>query len=222
MKRISLGVSATAVVIMLTASFCSSCKDKNCPDYLQYQIPYTAAPVQDTFQLGDTIWMEMDFADTPTDLNGSVSNTFTNYNFKLELQCGRFDIDPPQGKAVSFMDAVPSVGEVETRVLPTSEISYFEVLPEYKDYRYRFRSAFILKQSGTFFCTIIPNADNRTDPYKITGNCDHLPVSINSKVNNGDPAENNYHLLKSSPVPVYRDMTLERFGQGAFCFVVKQ
>jgi len=200
---------------------CTSCKDKNCPDFLQYQIPYTTAPIQDTFQIGDTIWIEMNFADTLTDLNGNVSNTFSNYNFKLELQCDRFDIDPPQGKAVSFMDAFPSEGEVVARSLPTSGISYYEVLPVYEDRVYRFKSAFVLKQQGTFFCTVIPNTDDGIEPFEITGNCDHLSVGINSKVNNGNPTENNYHLLQSSPVPVYRDMTLERFGQGAFCFVVK-
>ena len=210
-----------AASLLLLCFSCGSCKDKNCPDFLQYQIPYTAAPIQDTFQIGDTIWMEMDFADTLTDLNGGIPNTFSNFNFKLELQCGRFDIDPPQGKAVSFMDAIPSAGEVASRVLPISDISYFEVLPVYTDRTYRFKSAFVLKQQGTFFCTITPNTDNRIEPFEITGNCDHLPLYINSKVNDGDPTENNYHLLKSSPVPVYRDMTLERFGQGTFCFVVK-
>lgn len=208
----------------LVASFmllCASCKDRNCPDYLLYQVPYTAVFAQDTLQIGDTIWMEMSFADTLTDLNGSIPNTFSNFDFKLELQCGRFDIDPPQGKAVSFMDAVPSVGELVAQVLPISGVSYFEVLPVYEDRMYRFKSAFVLKQQGTFLCTIVPNADNRLEPYKITGNCDHLSLNINSKINDGDPAENNYHLLKSSPVPAYRDMTLERFGQGAFCFVVK-
>ncbi|MBK7937855.1 MAG: hypothetical protein IPJ82_12525 [Lewinellaceae bacterium] len=208
-------------VSLLFCFSCGSCKDKNCPDFLQYEVPYTAAPIQDTFHLGDTIWIEMNFADTLTDLNGGITNIFSNFNFKLELQCDRFDIDPPQGKAVSFMDPLAFVGEVTAQVLPISDVSYFEVQPLYANHIYHFKSAFVLKEEGGFLCTLIPNTDNRTNPFKITGNCDQIPLYIQSKVNSGSPAENNYQLLKSSPVSVYRDMTLERFGAGAFCFVVK-
>ena len=188
---------------------------------LRNQVPYTASPIIDTFQLGDTIWIEMDFSDHLTDLHGGITNTFSNFNFKLRFECDRFDINSPQGKAVSFMDAFPSVGEVVSIVLPISDVSYFEILPLYEAHMYRFKSAFVLKQQGSFLCGITPLSDDLAEPFKISGKCDDLPLYVISKVNNGDSMENNYHLLKSSKVPVYRDVTLERFGEGLFCFVVK-
>jgi len=210
-------IALAAISLLLIVS----CKDKNCPNNLKYQIPYTAAPIQDTFELGDTIWMEVDFHEKLTDLNGGVENTFHNFDFKLEVQCDRFDIDPPQGRAVSFMDIFPIVGQVVPRGLPSSEVSYLEVLPIYQDNYYRFKGAVVLKQQGTFVYTLTPYTDEMIEPFKITGNCDNIPLYITSKVNDGDPTANNYYLLKSSPVDVYRNMTIERFGQSGFCFVVR-
>jgi len=208
---------AASIVLVLT---CASCKDKNCPDYLQYQVPYTVSPIQDTFDIGDTIWIEMNFADQLTDLRGGIANTFSDFDFNLHLECGRFDIDPPQGKAVSFMDAIAFEGEIASTILPMSGVSFYKIVPFYIEQTYSFKGAVVLKQQGTFLCGISPSS-GRADPFEIKGNCNHLSLEISSKVNNGDPAENNYHLLKSSPVPVYRDMTVERFGQGAVCFVVR-
>ena len=210
-------IALAAISLLLIVS----CKDKNCPNNLKYQIPYTAAPIQDTFQIADTILIEMNFSDQLTDLNGSVENTFRNFDFKIQLQCDRFDIDPPQGKAVSFMDVFPTVGEVIPRGLPSSGISYFEVLPIYEAEHYRFKAAVVLKQQGTFWFAISPYTDEMLAPFEIKGNCDHIPLHFTNKVNDGDPTANNYHLLKSSPVDAYRNITLERFGVGGFCFVVR-
>ncbi len=204
-----------AGLIIGLAVFCSSCKDKNCPDYLQYQIPYTATLPQDTFQIGDTIWMEMNFADQLTDVRGNIQNTFKNFDFRLELQCDKMDIDPPQAKAVSYMDAIAIAGEI----VPQG-ISYYDIIPLYQGNRYIFKIAVVLKEQGMFVCAINPFSSN-ANPFELNGNCNHSPLNISSKVNGGDPIANNYHLLKNSPVEVYRNMTLEEFGQNSFCFVVK-
>ena len=200
--------------------FTASCKDKDCPDYLQYQIPYTATPVQDTFQIGDTIWMEMNFADQLTDLRGGIQNTFSDFDFRIELQCDRIDINPPQAEAVSFMDVFPTVGEALPRGLSSPGVSYFEILLDYKEHKYVFRSAVVLNKQGSFLCGLNPSS-SRINPFELDGNCTHLPLKINSKVNSGDPIANNYHLLKYSPVDAYRNMTMEGFGQNTFCFVVR-
>jgi len=185
-----------------------------------YQVPYKVSPIQDTFSVGDTIWMEMDFNETLTDINADIPNTFSNFDFKLELQCGRFDKNPTQGKTIDFLDAIVLLGEVVPRALPGAGVSYYEVLPAYTSQAYRFKSAFVLQQKGAFFCGIFPNPP-LGEPFEIRGQCNSSALSIESKVNNGDLTENNYQMLTSSPEPAYSNMTPTRFGQGAFCFVVR-
>ena len=177
--------------------------------------------MKDTFRIGDTIQIDMSFSDRLTDLNGGVENTFSNFDFQLKIASDRFDIDPPESKAVEVMDVFPTVGQVIARSLPSSGVSYYEVLPVYRDNYYVFKCAMVLKQEGSFTFNLSPYTDDMIAPFKVKGNCDDLPLRIISKVNDGDPVKNNYHLLKSSPVPPYRDMTLERFGQSGFCFIVK-
>ena len=214
-------IFSTTIALFFLSIMNSACKDRNCPDILKYQIPYSATPVRDTFHIGDTIRIEMNFNDHLTDLNGGIENTFPNFDFQLQLLSDRFDIDPPESKAVSFMDVFPMAGEVIPRALPSSGVSYYDVLPVYKDGFYHFECQVVLKQPGSFTFTLSPYVDDMIAPFKVNGNCDDLPLRITSKVNDGDPVKNNYHLLKSSPIPVYRNMTLERFGQSGFCFVVK-
>lgn len=185
-----------------------------------YQVPYTVSPIRDTFNVGDTIWIEMNFGEVLTDINADIPNTFTNFDFKLEIQCERFDTTPPQGKTVDFLEAVVLLGEVIPRALPGAGVSYYEALPVYADQAYHFKGAFVLQQKGAFFCGIFPSPP-LSKPFEIRGQCNSSALSIESKVNNGDLTENNYYMLTSSPEPAYYNMTPTRFGQGAFCFVVR-
>lgn len=198
----------------------NACKDKNCPPYLVYQLPYTLTPARDTFQLGDTIWIEMDFPDVLTDREGGIENTFADYDFRLELVCERFDIDPPQSKAVSFFDALAVTGTAEAMGLSQSGISYYQLSPIYSDHRYRFKAALMLKQTGVFLLAVSPFQTD-LNPFKLNGACDHVRLYIGNWVNNGTAEGNNYHLLQSSPVDVYKNMTIEQFGNGGYCFVVQ-
>lgn len=206
--------------LVITAFVLPGCKDKNCPGTMIYQVPYTVSPIQDTFSVGDTIWMEMNFREGLTDISADIPNTFSNFDFKLEIQCERFDTSPPQGKTIDFLKAIVLAGEVVSRTLPGAGVSYYEALPVYKDQAYRFRSAFVLQQKGAFFCGIFPNPPLGA-PFEIKGQCNSSALSIESKVNHGDLTENNYQMLKFSPEPAYYNMTPTRFGQGAFCFVVR-
>ena len=74
-----------ANALILFSISCCSDENKGCPDYLQYQVPYTASPIKDTFQLGDTIWIEMDFSDHLTDLHGGITNTFSNKSSEVPV-----------------------------------------------------------------------------------------------------------------------------------------
>lgn len=199
---------------------CAGCKDKNCPEYLRYKIPLTLSPAQDTFQLGDTIWVELDFDHTLTDVNGGVTNTFSNYNFRFEWQCEKINMTPLEGHTVDYLFFVGILGTTEPVGLPSSGVSFYKVFPEYDGQVYRFKCGFVLQDTGTFFVALNsykPVAGyDRQDGW----DCSRISFVLDTKINNGDPDENNYYLLKTSPEPVYQKMTKERFGTGGFVFVV--
>ena len=200
--------------------FCNGCKEQNCPPSLLYLLPYTISPVQDTFQLGDTIWIEMNFGDVLTDSNGNIQNTFSDYDFRLELVCGRFDIDPPQSTAVSFFDTQDFIGTSEPVGLPQSGVSYYKMFPKYQERFYRLKTALILKETGSFLLSVTP-FQWRGEPFKIVGVCDQISVKIWGKANNGNPEENNFYLLQSSPVEVYRNIHAADGHASGYCYIVQ-
>jgi hypothetical protein len=78
MTRITIPI-ATFILALVTS--CTSCKDKNCPDYLLYRLPAALYPQKDTFNIGDTLWVDMNFHEDIVDEIGSIKNTFNNYDF---------------------------------------------------------------------------------------------------------------------------------------------
>ena len=59
-------------------SSCGSCKDEHCPDELFYRVPYSLSPMKDTFMVGDTIFMEMNFNEKLIDERGGVETSSGN------------------------------------------------------------------------------------------------------------------------------------------------
>lgn len=205
--------------IVFISSFCTSCKDKNCPDHLFYRIPYSLSPIKDTFNVGDTLRLEMNFRDELIDEIGNVKNIFLDYDFRIELQCGRIDSDPPLSNTSDCIDIRTIVGRDSSVLLPQSGVSFYKIIPEYSNKTYTFKCELVLKEKGLLYFGIVPFNTN-ADPFEISGECDHLPITIGSKLDN--EAENNYHMLQWAANPVYHTFDEKRFSDyGGYCFVVK-
>ncbi len=199
---------------------CSNCKDKNCPDSLFYQVPYTLTPAKDTFNLGDTLWIEMDFPEEMTDVNGGVKNIFRNYDFRIELQCDRMDVLPPEAKAVDYLRFHKIIGRDSSINLTGSGVSAYRAFPVFQDGRYRFKCGLITQKKGLFGFGVTPIEFNEyEEKFHIKGQCDNIPLGIGSKLIG---AEGNFHLLQYGLDPVYPRFPKDRFeNYGGYCFVVK-
>lgn len=208
----------------LTSSFFvlvySSCKDKNCPDFLFYQVPYTLTPAKDTFNLGDTLWVEMDFPEEMTDVNGGIKNVFHNYDFRIELACDKMDIDPPMAKTTDYLRFHKVIGQSTVVNLPGAGVSGYKILPVFQDDRYRFKCGLITQKKGLFFIGLTPvDPDENGNDFQIDGQCDHTSLSIGTKLVG---AEGNFHLLQYGLNSAYRILPKDRFEMfGSYCFVVK-
>jgi hypothetical protein len=67
-----------AIILLLLAGILAFRCDPEGPDteqYINLEIPLAIRPQQDTFQLGDTLWLEADFPDSLlfTPVSGSIS-----------------------------------------------------------------------------------------------------------------------------------------------------
>ncbi len=206
---------------MLISTFsCCNCKDKNCPDALFYQVPYTLTPAQDTFNLGDTIWIEMDFPEEMTDVNGGIKNTFRNYDFRIELGCERIDVNPGQAKTVDFLRFHEVLGRDSIINLPGAGVSGYRIFPIFQNGSYRFKCGLITEKKGFFTFGVTPVwFDENEERFHINGQCDNIPLDIGSKLIG---AEGNFHMLKYSAEPVYPNFPKDRFeNYGGYCFVVQ-
>ncbi len=208
-----------AFASLLTLSL-PGCKDKNCPDNLLYLVPYSLSPTIDTFNIGDTIWVSINFDDVLTDVNGGIQNTFTDYDFRLKLQCDKIDVDPPEAHMSDYFYCIPVTGHIDTTILPQSSVSEFDIYPVYSNRNYQFRAALITRLKGIYLMALNPYGTNN-NPFKIQGECDSRSVNIDSKRNDGKPESGNYYLLKYSPSQVYFNFPVERFTPGLYAFVVK-
>jgi len=206
--------------LLLYCFACSNCKNKNCPDSLFYQVPYTLSPAKDTFNLSDTLWVEMDFPEEMTDVNGGVKNIFRNYDFRIELACDKIDIDPPVSKIVDHFGFHKVVGRDSATYLPGVGVSGYRIFPVFQNGLYRFKCGLIAQKKGLFFLGVAPIASHgNDDEFHIQGQCDQLPLSIGSKLIG---AEGNFYMLQYALNSAYHILPKDRFENGGgYCFVVK-
>ncbi len=175
--------------------------------------------MKDTFDVGDTIFMEMNFNEKLTDESGGIENSFTNYDFRLQLQCGRIDTEPPLPETLNFLELHTIVGKDSAVNLSQSGISFYIITPNYDSGTYSLESKVILKRKGLFSFGITP-FEGLGNPFEINGKCDHLPVTIGSKLEND--AENNFYMYQWAANPVYHTFDEKRFHDyGGYCFVVR-
>jgi hypothetical protein len=173
----------------------------------------------DTFALGDTLLLEMNFSHELTDEQGGVKNSFPNYDFRLELGCGRIDVDPPLSQDINFLTLSTTVGKDSTVILSQSGISYYIIKPIFDNGIYSFKSELIVRKEGLYVLDITPY-ESPSEPFSIKGECDHVTVRIGSKLENDE--QNNFHMYQWAANPVYHTFDEKRFRDyGGYCFVVR-
>lgn len=187
------------------------------PDYLLYRIPYSLYPMKDTFSVGDTLWLEMDFGTEMTDEIGGIKNSFVDYDFRLESTCERIDIDPPLAHTTNYLSINTLIGSDSSINLSASSVSYYEITPVYSSDKYTFKCAFIIQEKGLFLFGTSPY-NSEENPFQIIGACDNLSVDIGCVLEN--ELENNFQMLQFASNPAYHKLKPENLRSN-FCFFVQ-
>ncbi len=200
-------------VIFLFQGNCFSCKNDDCPTGLKFRTPYSVYPMLDTFSVGDTLWVEMNFPTELTDEANTLTAQFDNYDFNFELGCNQIDIDPIYGYATEIVDFQSLLGKGESNIY--GSFSVYGITPTFENGYYKFKSILILKNSGLFALALDPF----NDPYEAFNVPNtECKAQIWGVLTNTD--QNNYFMLKYASSLAYSNKS-EAETTGWYMFYVK-
>lgn len=199
---------------ILLISFSFNCKDKNCPDHLEYNINVSLSPQKDTFNMGDTLWLSISIPQELADVQGGIKNTFENFDFKLRIVGYRYD---------EFHEFSTRIFNVISQVGADTayQFSFFDeyaLETVFNGFEYNYKAFLILKESGVFAIYCGTRYNQNTNPVEISGACDRFPIYLYCITNNGE--NNNVELV--SPYNGNSSFWEEQFRLGGgFAFVVR-
>ncbi|MGB1207341.1 MAG: hypothetical protein ACPG5B_16965 [Chitinophagales bacterium] len=140
------------IFITIISSCCLSDSDSDlCRTTYQFDFPITLYPAIDTFQINDTVWLEMQYAQNLFDRNSATIIEVGDFDFELELLLGGFDLTGVYDAIESF-EVVAIQGNVTKQILPV--FSSFNLEFEWTNNEvYALKLAIIPKNIGNFSTT---------------------------------------------------------------------
>jgi len=163
---------------------------------LRFDLQVLISPLQDTFKIGDTIWIEMS---VPNELTDQISNemiTVKSYDFKVVQGLYRLESSDYPGAFFEF-ERIETVG---TYIPANSNGALFRMITEVADEKQRFLVGLKPRFSGLFQIDFFNfNADLKCQPLPALGK-ELNTLEITYTMNNGDLEENNYPMLLASPI----------------------
>jgi hypothetical protein len=218
----------------------TSCKKKKeiCQwSHFTFEHPVSVYPIKESYNIGDTIWFEMNFSDV---FNASVKNNY-NGNFRNEtIQLKNFDFHRNFLSIFKLIDNTVNVtGQLKGQWDNSFDPIYItgQIIqelhdgPEYKlNYQnnsYKLKIGMILKQSGTYlynpiFMHYYPISQGELNVVDIRTECEFEQLEdIRFPVNKQADGTHltNYHLFEQFMNPALEN-DLNRIKNECFTFVV--
>jgi hypothetical protein len=217
MHKLRLYLLSAPVAIVLSVFSCPTCKEPGCPaGGLLYSIPVALSPQRDSFRIGDTMLISMNFPKKMVDERSGIENTFEDFDFAFRLSAQRYDV--PYELTTQSLALLPITGECKAETL--SSFSLYEVIPHFDGQKYQFEGLIVLKEQGVFALKNVSLYDEGFSGTEFKGTCDGLVV-FQCRINSGDPDSNNLDLIKpylgGNPDNWARDFK----KRGGFGFVVR-
>jgi hypothetical protein len=144
------------IIYILILSGCWIVKpDDDCFTDLSLSYSVTITPAQDTFRIGDTLWVEHTVPDTFIDFKSNIKYTTEGYNTPMviifEETFSPYPLSAPQ-----YFKTIASIGSIETVLLGNTPW-LFKARYDSTTTPKTFRVGFIAEKAGLFI--LIPNLD---------------------------------------------------------------
>jgi hypothetical protein len=222
----------------------SSCKKQKeiCQwSYFTFEHPVSVYPTKESYNIGDTIWFEMNFSDV---FNVNVKNNINGSTRNETVQLKNFDFHRIFLRILKLVDSSQNINGQPTGTWSKSFEPIYTTgqllgeLPDGPEYKlkyennsYRLKFGTILQQSGVFlfypkFKHYYPNANKSLNVVKIRTECDgkdqieDIKFPVNRQ--NDGTHKTNYHLFELYMNPTLENKNdLESFKNECFTFVVK-
>ncbi len=227
------------IIVLLVFTSCKPRKKKCSRDY-DLEHPVSVYPVKESYNIGDTIWFEMNFSDI-IDVIVTINNT--GEKFEDHIQLKNFDF---RRTFLPFYELADSSKRVSEHVKGKWDESFdpisitgniIQELPDGPEYKliyqnnaYQLKIGMILKKSGVFLCDpffypAYPMAESFLNEQDLTPECEKEKVSrMNFPVNKQPDGSylTNYHLFEQwmNPDPLIEGSNIEHWQKESFTFVV--
>jgi hypothetical protein len=189
--------------------------------HLSLLIPMNTYPDQDTFSVGDTLWMEFNFNKNVQLYNSEKSIQLDSFNFFSKLYIAEIS-DSTANYNVSI-DTFLITGELSSLTL-----TYVKLYPitfiEEKD-QYQFKAGIVMNEPGLYYLGV----DTNPELYEFYNhpallNCDEsTKKSVDIYYKNSSTSQTDYeNIFKQTNVEYLRDLVdYEDYSRGgAICFFV--
>jgi hypothetical protein len=218
-----------------------SCEKKNkeiCQwSHFTFEHPVSVYPIKESYNIGDTIWFEMNFLDV---FNASVRN---NYNGQIryeKIQLKDFDFHRNILRILKLVDKTQNINGQPTGtwkyafepIYSTGQL--IQELPDGPEYKHKYESntyylkyGMILQQLGTFlyypiFKHYYPESQGKLNEVEIRPECrrehiEDIRFTVNKQPNGTHIT--NYHLFEQYMNPALEN-DIERIKKECFTFVV--
>jgi hypothetical protein len=209
------------LIVFSAFTICTSCVSERCdiPGGYHWHLPIKIHPMQDTFRMGDTLYVSSIFDHWVFDQHGGDEYNLVDYSFYPSIGfTSKGDTnfkDFPQPE-VEFHSITNDLSPMEDNLVYTNFV--------YEEGTYSLRYKLVLQDTGLFMLSHGASLIGYKGAQDFPGRCGRERASANMVLEHADSA--NIHMLEDSPDSHYNDWILQkpqqRFHDGAgFAFYVK-
>lgn len=126
------------------------CKEDEFGEQMTLQVPVQTWPAKDTFQLGDTIWVEANFGQQVIVKDAASDIYLEDFDFFPQLSFS--EISDTTEFFEAEVDFVEQIGQIETLPLATALVYPMQFLET--DSAYQLRIGVVLEAKGLFLLTV--------------------------------------------------------------------
>jgi hypothetical protein len=201
-----LMITITRFVACRKITGCATYADGN--EYL-IELPIKLYPAIDTFDIGDTLWIEQVFHDQVHDQRNNMSLDFKNYSFINRITTG--DLMNPYHFSIK-QDFTAEIGVIEPTGVASLRIGYV-----HEQDTFRFKARMVMTERGLYKIGFLPFVDQKNVDFT---RCPNEYLDLRTDLNG--KGDNNYHMMQYSTDSLTRQATKEVYVQiGSYCFYVR-
>lgn len=217
-----------AALLMLLLSGCifglpgddPPCRDAY-GEFLYLEVPIRTSPSQDTFRIGDTLWVEANISKDVAIKDRPLTIYLDSFEFRTSLIVS--EISGEEENFFPAMEVVEFVGSVEDLPLPT--LFSYAIRYEATADSYHFKAALVFSEPGRYYVSFSTGSDLllRYAHPALLCNGNRREEILIFYTNPSTTYSNYENILRASGVPYLQTGSFERRqGIGAHAFIVTE